>query len=66
MDITTVSITAILALLREARREHGCAIDKQNCLRSAMIEGDDPTDYPCTCGADAWNARIEALLYDGP
>lgn len=46
----------ILKLLREAKREH------RDCSRSMMIEGDDPEDYPCSCGASAWNARVDAVL----
>jgi hypothetical protein len=47
----------LVDVLREARREHdddGCAM--------AHPEYSYNVGQPCTCGADAWNARVEAVL----
>lgn len=66
----------LVALLRESRREHdhadGDVRDGACCPRCCCEswpddpEGDfEPTpnsDEPCTCGADEWNARVEAAL----
>lgn len=55
-----VELANILNLLAESRREH------HDCAASMMIDGDDLNDYPCTCGADEWNARVDAVLGQTP
>jgi hypothetical protein len=67
----------LVRLLNEARREHHHTADgdprdgvccPQCCCQSWPDdpEGDfEPTpnsDEPCTCGTDAWNARVDAAL----
>lgn len=44
----------LMTLLREARREHtrDCATERR--------------EWECTCGADAWNARVDAALVGEP
>ena len=39
----------LMILLRGSKRDHS--------VECAIVE-----DRPCTCGADAWNARIDATL----
>ncbi len=65
----------ILQLLRDLRREHVHCDDSWYCCRACraadhfLDEGeqlgkgeDGPGDGRCTCGAEATNARIDALL----
>lgn len=62
----------LVKLLREAKQVHDHVNDGVCCPRCCCQswpddpEGDfEPTpngDEPCTCGADAWNAKIDAVL----
>lgn len=67
----------MVALLRDSRREHLHSADGDVrdgvCCPQCCCESwpDDPegdfepspnSDEPCNCGADAWNARIDAVL----
>ena len=47
------------ALLRESKREHGSGILWICAKRSDYLQ-----DYPCTCGADEWNAKVDAEVGD--
>ncbi len=57
----------LVALLKECGRgQHSKGYNEESadyppCPRSDDNDDDDPT-LPCTCGADAWNARVEAAL----
>lgn len=48
-------IESLRALLKESKREHA-PITSIYCRRRYIDED------PCTCGADAWNARIDEAL----
>jgi len=53
------------ALLRDSKREHMFMLDKIRGLGRAAVVGCTKQLYPddeCTCGADAWNARVDAVL----
>ena len=61
----------LLQVLREARRSHhhdahGNEYDVSSgcCPRCNCLDGEHPNHYhlACTCGADAWNAKIDAIL----
>lgn len=57
----------LITLLRESRREHRHCDDSWYCCKkcSAIDHGgleDVPADAMCNCGADAWNARVDAAL----
>ena len=67
----------LVALLREARREHlHCDDDSWYCCRAChaadhgLAEGESLREGErwgtavgvCTCDADAWNARVDAVL----
>ncbi len=48
-DIILKHTAPLVALLRESKREHS-------------LDCPENPSYRCTCGADAWNARVEAAL----
>ena len=55
----------LVALLREARRSHDKGYNEESCdyppcPKSDECEAND--NMACTCSADAWNARIDAVL----
>jgi hypothetical protein len=50
----------ITRLLQEARREHEYNDDQTLCC--ALVRIRPQADAPCTCGADAFNARIDEVL----
>lgn len=60
----------LMQVLRESKREHQHCEDSFYCCRRCtspdhfLLEGEtlggDLTE--CTCGADAWNARVDAAL----
>lgn len=67
----------LTSLLSEAKREHHHSVDgdvrdgiccPQCCCESWLDDPEadfEPTpnsDEPCTCGADDWNARIDAII----
>ena len=66
----------LIALLQESRREHyhfGGDIPGTDCCPRCTCQcwpADPEPDFepepnsklPCDCGADAWNARVEAVL----
>lgn len=55
----------LVALLQESHREHIFALDSRRGTLRAAIKGCRAKffpDDPCTCGADAWNARVDAIL----
>lgn len=66
----------LVALLREARREHfHSERDTLDCcpqcrrdlgLPGYKCTGGWPKDGSCTCGASKWNARIDAALAGEP
>jgi hypothetical protein len=53
----------LMKLLQEARREHF-----QSCeaLLNYDDDGDKVFDNECTCGADAWNERVDKALNGEP
>jgi len=70
----------LLDLVRESKREHHHSPDGDirdgTCCPQCCCElwPDDPegdfepspnSDKPCDCGADAWNARVDAALNGG-
>jgi len=50
-------VSELTALLRESKRDHDFC-DNDGCPK-AMVGGENAV---CDCGADAWNARIDAVL----
>lgn len=59
----------LVALLRESRREHHHCDDSWYCCpmcesedHGRLGEGPGHHDRKCTCGAAAWNARVDAAL----
>ncbi len=50
-------VEAMIALLREARREHSDGEDMVCATDYAA-----PERGLCDCGADAWNAKIDEIL----
>lgn len=48
----------LVALLQESKREHQWDEDDK-CDKLNKI---DPAEKVCTCGTDAWNARVNAAL----
>lgn len=60
LDRLSAEVSALKALLTEARREH--AVDQDNFpLCAQLLDGTDP-DARCDCGAGEWNARIDAAI----
>lgn len=68
-------VRRIVALLRESRREHYHCDDSWLCCRACrsidhcLRAGEDlgmgaggPGGDRCDCGADAWNAKVDAAL----
>lgn len=55
-------VTPLEMLLRESKREHGRDDDDDPCEKINYLDG----EHACTCGADAWNARIDAVLGQTP
>jgi hypothetical protein len=56
----------LMAMLREAKREHSRGYlseesDHPPCKKSHEDYA-EKFDGPCTCGADAWNAKIDTVL----
>ena len=47
----------LVALLRESKREHYCHGDITLCCTKVI-----DSRSACTCGADEWNARVDAML----
>ena len=73
-------LQTVLALLAESRRAHDhCDDDSWYCCGACrhpdheLVDGEflqvfarpNPRDV-CTCGAAAWNARVDAVLADIP
>lgn len=58
------SIEELRALLLESKREHYvCDGDCWfSCPKSGQNCNDDRDSDECTCGADEWNAKVDALL----
>lgn len=64
----------LMSLLRESRREHHHCDDTWYCCKKCSHDcfGELPSAYGrkgeivlgalCTCGADEWNARVDAAL----
>lgn len=63
----------LLDLVMESRREHEHGLHGVRCCPQCCCESwpDDPegdfeptpnSDDPCSCGADAWNAKVDAAL----
>lgn len=53
----------ILMLLAESRRSHHRGYNDESCdYPPCPASDEDVNDEKCTCGADAWNARIETAL----
>jgi hypothetical protein len=58
----------LVALLRESRREHRRHCDKEASSPCDCGSGHCPINAvareaaKCTCGADAWNARVDKAL----
>lgn len=46
----------LVTLLRESKREHEPDGEQEGCLKNT------DEDEACDCGADAWNARVDAVL----
>lgn len=51
----------LLALLRESKRKHGYDEEGDQCDKTNYLDG----QHACSCGADAWNARVDAVLGEG-
>lgn len=53
----------VIALLREAKREHRyCEDSWYSCPKDSDGCCDESQGDRCNCGADEWNARIDAAL----
>ncbi len=57
----------MLKIVRGAKRGHymedDYVLDSRTCKAHEAVRGIYPEKAgPCTCGADAWNAEIDALL----
>jgi len=55
----------LMALVRESRREHGylCVKCKMTLAYGGMpVPKEKIEEGTCTCGADEWNAKVEAAL----
>lgn len=69
-DYVMSLLEPLITLLREAKREHAFTLGPRllNEQRGGVIvKGCRKGAYamePCTCGADAWNARVDAALSD--
>jgi hypothetical protein len=58
-SIISAHVAPLAALLQEARREHHGVDDEGDpCEKVNYLDG----LHVCTCGADAWNARVDAVL----
>lgn len=45
-------------MLRESKREHGYQDEGNPCDKTNYLDG----EHPCSCGADDWNQRVDALI----
>jgi hypothetical protein len=60
VDKVEGKVEALVALLRESKREHSDGEDIDCPMANPTFEYNK--GEPCTCGADTWNARINAAL----
>lgn len=64
--IIATSAEPLIQIVRDAKREHTFAIDASKAPGRDMIVAGCAKKFfphePCTCGADAWNARVDAVL----
>jgi|ERR1017187_43314 hypothetical protein len=59
-------VAPLIALLRESKREHHNTLSNYGGWACGVFVTDNRTGKadPCTCGADAWNARVDATIGD--
>lgn len=58
----------LVSLLRESKRKHDRGYNEESCdYPPCPLSYEDATlSEKCTCGADAWNARVDAALAGRP
>ncbi len=53
-------IAGTTAGMRESKRKHKIGCDY--LVHPKLVTGSQTTGEPCTCGADEWNAKVDAVL----
>lgn len=53
----------LMTMLRECKREHSRGYNDESCDYPPCPKSDELNwNEPCTCQADTWNTRIDAVL----